>query len=155
MDGRARETKMSTSAEDLNGVVSDTLPKLRALSEEEVTRSRGAGKWVKKEILGHLIDSAVNNHQRFVRAQMSDRLVWPGYEQDGWVAVQRYRERSWADIVSLWEQMNLHLAHVMVAIPREHLSRKCVIGDHEPVTLDWLMGDYVRHLRHHLDQIFA
>lgn len=155
MDGRARKTKMTTPAEDLDAVVSQTLPKLRAFSEDEVMRSRGAGKWVKKEILGHLIDSAVNNHQRFVRAQMTERLVWPGYEQDGWVAVQKYSERPWTDIVSLWLQMNRHLVHVMANIRADRLGRECVIGDEEPVTLEWLMSDYVRHLRHHLDQIFA
>lgn len=146
---------MTKPAEDLNAVVSQTLPKLRALSEDGVTRSRGAGKWVKKEILGHLIDSAVNNHQRFVRAQMTERLVWPGYEQDRWVAAQNYRERPWKEIVSLWEQMNRHLAHVMANVPADRLGAKCVIGDGDPVTLEWLMSDYLRHLRHHLDQIFA
>jgi hypothetical protein len=153
MDGREQE-KMTNAAEELNGVLSQTLPKLRALSEQEVMRSRGAGKWVRKEILGHLIDSAVNNHQRFVRAQMTRQLVWPGYEQDHWVAVQKYRERPWAEVVSLWEQMNRHLAHVMANVPAERLGTKCVIGDGDPVTLEWLMSDYVRHLRHHLDQIF-
>jgi hypothetical protein len=146
---------MSTPAADLNEVVSHTLPKLRALSEKEVMRSRGAGKWVKKEILGHVIDSAVNNHQRFVRAQMGQQLVWPGYEQDTWVAVQKYRERPWTEIVSLWEQMNRHLTHVMANVPAERLDTKCIIGDGQPVTLEWLMSDYVRHLRHHLDQIFG
>ena len=146
---------MSTPAEELNGVVSQAAPKLRAFSEHEVMRSRGTGKWVKKEILGHLIDSAVNNHQRFVRAQMTERLVWPGYEQDHWVAAQKYRGRPWAEVVSLWEQMNRHLAHVMANVPGDRLGTKCVIGDGEPVTLEWLMSDYVRHLRHHLDQIFG
>jgi len=145
---------MTKPAEELNGVVSQTVPKLRSLSEGEVMRGRGAGKWVKKEILGHLIDSAVNNHQRFVRAQMTERLVWPGYEQDHWVAAQNYRERPWTEIVGLWEQMNRHLAHVMANVPPARLDTKCVIGDREPVTLEWLMSDYVRHLRHHLDQIF-
>ena len=117
-------------------------------------RSGGAGKWVKKEILGHLIDSAVNNQERFVRAQMTDRLVWPGYEQDSWVSVQKYRDRPWTELVQLWEQLNRHVVHVMANVPPNRLSALCVIGDHEPVTLEWLMNDYVRHLRHHLNQIF-
>ena len=116
--------------------------------------SRGAGKWVKKEILGHLIDSALNNQERFVRAQMTDRLVWPGYEQDRWVAVQKYRERPWTELAQLWEQLNRHIAHVMESVPPIRLSAQCVIEDHEPVTLEWLMNDYIRHLLHHLNQIF-
>jgi hypothetical protein len=141
------------AAAELRAVVSDSLKKLRALSEDEVMRGRGAGKWVKKEILGHLIDSALNNEERFVRAQMTEQLVWPGYEQDRWVSIQKYRERPWAEIVQLWEQLNRHIVHVMSHVPAKKLNAKCVI-DGDPVTLDFLMNDYVRHLRHHLSQIF-
>lgn len=145
---------MTKAPAELRAIVSDNLGRLQALSEEEVMRARGAGKWVKKEILGHLIDSALNNQQRFVRAQMTERLVWPGYEQDRWVAVQKHRERPWTELVQLWEQLNRHIAHVMANVPAGRLETKCVIGDDDPVTLDWLMSDYVRHLRHHLNQIF-
>ena len=141
------------AAAELRAAVSDGLEKLQALSEEEVMSSRGAGKWVKKEILGHLIDSALNNEQRFVRAQLTEQLVWPGYEQDRWVSLQRYRERSWIELIELWEQLNRHIAHIMDDVSPDRLNTKCVIEDHDAVTLEWLMNDYVRHLRHHLDQI--
>jgi hypothetical protein len=140
---------MTTAAvTELSTIVSQSRGKLQALSEKEVMRERGAGKWVKKEILGHLIDSAFNNHQRFVRAQMTERLVCPGYEQDQWVSFQKHRERPWPELVQLWEQLNRHM-------PPGRLNAQCVIGDSDPVTLEWLMNDYVRHLRHHLDQIFG
>jgi hypothetical protein len=145
---------MTKAATNLRAVVSDTAKKLQALSEDDVMRSRGTGKWVKKEILGHLIDSALNNQERFVRAQMIDRLVWPGYEQDRWVSVQKYRERPWTELIQLWEQLNRHIAHVMANAPPDRLGAQCVIGNDPPVTLDWLMNDYIRHLRHHLNQIF-
>jgi len=141
------------AAAELRAAVSDGLEKLQALSEEEVMSSRGEGKWVKKEILGHLIDSALNNEQRFVRAQLTEQLVWPGYEQDRWVSLQRYRERSWIELIELWEQLNRHIAHIMDDVPPDRLNTKCVIGDDDAVTLEWLLNDYVRHLRHHLDQI--
>jgi hypothetical protein len=145
---------MTNAAAELRAIVSDNVAKLRALSEDEVMRVRGAGKWVRKEILGHLIDSAFNNQQRFVRAQMTERMVWPGYDQDRWVAVQKYKERPWTELVQLWEQLNRHIAHVMANVPADRLDTKCVIGEDDPVTLEWLMSDYVRHLRHHLNQIF-
>ena len=146
---------MTTAATELSAIVSQSLGKLQALSEKEVMQDRGAGKWVKKEILGHLIDSAFNNEQRFVRAQMTERLVWPGYDQDRWVSVQKHKDRPWSELVQLWEQLNRHVAHVMANVPRGRLNTQCVIGDSDPVTLEWLMSDYVRHLRHHLDQILA
>lgn len=146
---------MTKAAAELSEAIAEHLPRLRTLSEEEVMRTRGPGKWVKKEILGHLIDSALNNQQRFVRAQLTGGLIWPGYEQDAWVSVQNYKGRSWPELVELWSQLNGHIAHVMANVPASRLSTKCVIGDDAPVTLEWLMNDYVCHLRHHLAQIFA
>jgi len=145
---------MNESAEQVRQALSQFLPLLKALTEEEVAAQRGQ-KWSRKEILGHLIDSAANNHQRFVRAQMTDRLVLPGYEQDVWVTLQQYKSRAWQDLLALWEQYNRHLAHVMDVIPHGRLGTPCVIGNQEAVTLEFIMNDYVRHLRHHLDQILA
>ena len=127
----------------------------RSLGETDVTRSRGAGKWIKKEILGHLIDSAANNHQRFVRAQFADPFTWPGYDQQAWVPLHRYRERPWADLVDLWLALNRHVAAVIEAVPAEKLQTPCIIGDHEPASLEWWMRDYLRHLKHHLEQLEA
>jgi len=146
---------MNDAGEQLSAAMSLALPRLRAVSEDEASRGRGPGKWVKKEILGHLIDSAVNNHQRFVRAPMVDRFVWPGYEQDAWISAQNYKARAWSDLVDLWSALNRHLAHVMASIPRERLGTQCVIGSNEPATLEWWITDYVRHLRHHLEQLLA
>ena len=126
---------------------------LRAMTEAAAGTTFGSGTWTKKEILGHLIDSAVNNHQRFVRAQAADALVFPGYGQDDWVAAQRYRDRPWTELVDLWVTFNQPLAHVMDAVPESRYATRCVIGNNEPVTLEWLMRDYLRHLRHHLGQI--
>jgi len=145
---------MNEAAEHLRQAVSEYLPKLKALSETEAA-TRCGDKWSPKELLGHLIDSASNNHQRFVRAQLVDKLVSPGYEQDAWVTVQKYQHRSWQDLLSFWEHCNRHLAHVIDAVPQGRLHTPCVIGDNAPVTLEFVMTDYVRHLRHHLEQIFA
>jgi len=125
----------------------------RRLTESDALRDRGQDKWVKKEILGHLIDSAVNNHQRFVRAQFSDPFIWPGYDQQAWVQAQRYRERPWLELVELWVTLNRHVAAVIEAVPDAKLQTRCTIGDHEPTSLEWWMRDYVRHLRHHLEQL--
>jgi len=125
----------------------------RRLDEAEVTRSRGAGKWVKKEILGHLIDSAANNHQRFVRAQFVNPFSWPGYDQQAWVSLHRYRDRPWIELVNLWVALNRHVAAVIESMPAEKLQTSCIIGDREATPLEWWMRDYLRHLKHHLEQL--
>lgn len=116
-------------------------------------RHRGAGKWVAKEILGHLIDSAANNHQRFVRARFTDRFEWPGYDQNAWVAVHAYRDRRWIELVDLWAGLNLQVAAAIASTPAERLATPCLIGADPPAPLEWWMRDYLRHLRHHLAQI--
>jgi hypothetical protein len=140
-------------ASELRAEVESALPRLRQLAETDVTRDRGAGKWIKKEILGHLIDSAANNHQRFVRAQAADPFVGPGYDQRAWVSVHGYRDRPWSELLELWTALNRQVAYVMAAVPPERLQTRCVIGDNEPAPLEWWMRDYVRHLRHHLAQL--
>ena len=137
----------------LRAEVEEAAVRLRHLTATEVNRDRGAGKWIKKEILGHLVDSAANNHQRFVRAQTVDPFVWPGYDQQFWVSVHRYRDRPWAELVELWVGLNCHVAQIIEGVPPVRLSARCVIGDAEPATLEWWMQDYMRHLRHHLAQI--
>ena len=102
--------------------------RLRGLSEPQASEPPGPGKWSPKEILGHLVDSASNNHQRFVRAQLAPPLRMAGYEQAGWVAAQRYGDREWDDIVELWASYNRHLAHVIAAIPEERRHVSCEIG---------------------------
>ena len=126
---------------------------LATLGEADASRVRGERKWVPKEILGHLIDSASNNHQRFVRAQLANPFSGPGYDQDVWVSLHRYRERPWAELLDLWVALNRHLATVIEGVPAEKLQTMCRIGDAEAASLEWWMSDYLRHLRHHLGQI--
>lgn len=146
---------MNHLADELRSQVDSTLAELRALTEAEVSADRGAGKWTRKEILGHLIDSGANNYQRFMRAPFADPFIWPGYEQDVWVSAQRYRDRPWPELLDLWAALNRHVAHAIESVAAAKLQTRCVIGEDEPATLEWLMRDYLRHLRHHLAQILG
>jgi hypothetical protein len=105
--------------------------------------------------MGHLIDSAANNHQRFVRAQQGTELVSPAYAQDQWVECQGYAERPWRDITTLWHAYNLHLAHVIERIPAERARVRCTVGANQPVTLAFVAEDYVVHMQHHLAQVIV
>ena len=140
--------------------------RLEDIPEEQSRRKISADDWAPIEVIGHLIDSAANNHQRFVRAQVTDDLVFPGYEQDHWVSSQKYRDESWAEVVQLWSAYNLHLVHVASVIPADVLTKARaphtldqiafnLVDKNTPATLEYLIRDYVDHLRHHLDQIFA
>ena len=148
----------------LRRALTSAIPKLEAISDHDAALPRVPGKWSRKEIVGHLIDSASNNHQRFVRAQFTDDLVCSAYDQDAWVRSQRYGEAAWSELVSLWALFNLHLARVMAAAPAElrtkprarhnlHQVAFQIFPATEPVTLEQFMHDYVVHLEHHLAQI--
>ncbi len=144
--------RVAPVARDLRATIDAALPKLQAISDAAAGEPRAPGKWSRKEIIGHLIDSASNNHQRFIRAQEGSRLSFPPYEQNHWSASQQCNARPWTELVTLWHAYNLHLAHVMEHIPDRHLAVPCFIESDAPVTLEFLVTDYVRHLRHHLAQ---
>ncbi len=127
--------------------------RLMAIKESDASEPTGPGKWSKKEILGHLIDSASNNHQRFVRGQLSLGSELPSYVQDQWVEAQDYADESWRLLVDLWSAYNLHLAHVIANIPPEKLTTTLKIGQNPPMTLEEVIADYVRHMEHHLKQL--
>ena len=126
---------------------------LLVAGSDVAARRPAAGSWSPKEVLGHLIDSAANNHQRFVRASQAGALEFPPYVQDFWVEFQRHDARDWTEIVGFWHAYNRHLAHVMRQIPAHRFQAICKIGDATPVTLEFLVRDYVVHLKHHLGQI--
>jgi hypothetical protein len=141
--------------EALVQTVEAAVPTLRSMSDVRAAQPRAAGKWSPKQIIGHLIDSASNNHQRFVRAQEENPYAGLRYSQDHWVAVQGYQESSWDEIVGLWRAYNRHLAHVIARIPEAKRGTICTIGSNPPVTLGFLAYDYLVHLRHHLAQADA
>jgi hypothetical protein len=146
---------MTQIADELSQIVQSAAERLRAISAAEAGHKPSDDKWSKKEVIGHLIDSAANNHQRFVRAQQASELVSPAYDQEKWVSMQDYNGTSWSDLKELWRLYNLHLAHVIRRIPAEKLQVKCTIGSKDPVTLGSVIDSYLTHLKHHLDKIGA
>jgi hypothetical protein len=141
-------------AADLHAAVQEGLDLFRHVDEIRTTERPREGGWCAREILGHLIDSACNNHRRFVIGRDAPPVVFQGYNQDDWVERQRYSQAPFRDIVALWSAYNRHLAHVIANTPPDTLANSGD-GPDGPVTLGFLMEDYVVHLRHHLDQLRA
>ena len=141
------------AATDLGRTVAEVKPLLLKLTNADTSKRPSPGKWSKKEILGHLLDSASNNHQRFVRAAIQGSLTFPGYPQDKLVDLQSFREMDWGFVVEFWTSYNRFLAHVLTCLPAKAAKIECVIGDYKPATLGWIAEDYVAHLKHHLNQI--
>ena len=150
----------------LRNDVNDAADRLLRVADDRAAVAPRPGKWSAKQIIGHLIDSASNNHQRFVRTRFTDELVFPGYEQDDWVGAQDYAHADWRSLVTLWREFNLHLARVIEQTPRADAEKKRAkhnlhqlafkpLDQKEPATLAWFMDDYVDHLEHHMKQVWA
>ncbi len=141
----------------------ESYAKLLLINDGEAS-SKPDGKWSKKEILGHLVDSASNNHQRFVRVQFQNNLVFPGYNQDEWVNAQNYQYVNWVSLVELWKGFNFLIAHLCAEISDDILLKQrkehnlfdvafVKISKDDNATLEYFIKDYYMHLRHHLDQV--
>ena len=145
----------AAASSDLEQTLDRARPMLEAVSEQEASRRPRPEKWSKKEIVGHLLDSASNNHQRFVRAALQGELTFPGYSQNELVKLQGFHEMKWDSLIEFWVAYNRFLATVLRRLPGEAESVRCVIGNNPPATLGWIAQDYVEHLKRHLNQILG
>ena len=146
---------MKDVARQIRSLISTVEPQLSRMNHHEMEVKPDPHKWSKKEILGHLIDSAANNHQRFVRAINKIASQFPTYDQDEWVRIQQYNEMPWSFLVTLWSAYNSLLSHIIEHIPESAGSSPCNIGKEEPVTLEFVVKDYLHHLQHHLQDILG
>lgn len=155
---------MADYYQHLRNIIDTGQKYIRVIPAWDMEWQPAPGKWSKKEILGHLIDSAYNNHQRFIRAPSQHDLVFNGYNQDEWVKRNRYQQRPVKEILRTWEIVNNHLAQLLAGISRHHLhqpSRKhnfhqiCMrpLPEEATTSLAYLVWDYLEHLEHHLSQI--
>lgn len=133
------------------------LPELKKLSDQAaLVRPNGEGSWSPKEELGHLIDSAANNHMRFVRAVLDGVYHGPGYAQNDWVRIHGYGDMPWSEIVSTWLSYNQLLVQVIANVPENRLDADCFIGGSGvSETLGFIIEDYVFHMQHHIDHLLG
>ena len=145
-------SQMETTIQHLTKLVGIYTRRLEALTDETYAWEPHPQKWSKKEILGHLVDSAQNNIRRFIVCQYEDKPMI-AYDQDAWVKYTNYQDYPVADLIQLWTLLNRHMCIVLANIGPEAALRKCVMGHGEPQTIKWLAADYCDHLLHHLHQI--
>jgi hypothetical protein len=144
---------MTSVSEKIRETVTLAQPQFLGISPESANHKTNPATWSKQEILGHLIDSALNNHQRFVRGALNVADNFPPYDQNRWVEIQGYSERTWGELIDLWGQCNLHLCWMLDRLPAEALNNPCNIGKEAPVALGFVIEDYLRHLKLHVGQI--
>jgi hypothetical protein len=143
-------TGMESIALELDTIIDKQLSALQFIPEEKFSYKPSPTKWSKKEILGHLVDSAQSNIRRFIAAQYEEqpKII---YNQDKWVAITNYQQYKLPDLISLWYLVNKHISHLLRNITPEMAERKVQTG--EVHTVQWLAQDYIKHLLHHLHQV--
>ena len=144
---------MKDIAQHLRETIASVLPKLKDISDAEASVKPQPHKWSYKEIIGHLIDSACNNQQKFVRTMQQPHLDFVGYKQDSWVALQQYNDANWLKIIDIWAAYNHQIAHIIENVDPSVLGHTISIEGTGPFTLQFIMTDYAEHLKHHLQQV--
>lgn len=138
---------MKSTATELEKIINLHLPGLKEITEDEYSFNPSPDKWSKKEILGHLIDSAQSNIRRFVVAQYEENPAI-SYKQDKWVAIANYQHWDTADIIHLWYLLNKQVCYILNNTSEEMKQRTC--QSEAMHSIEWLAADYVKHIRHHL-----
>jgi hypothetical protein len=146
---------LTNIAVDFRGQLNNFYAALLTISEVQADTPWRKGGWTRKQIVGHLLDSATNNRQRFVRAAIDGRYTGPKYAQDDWVAAHGYENQSWETLLRWWLAEHEILMAVVDRIPDSRLHAKCRVGDDPAVTLRFLIEDYLTHHQWHLQQILA
>ncbi len=144
---------MQAIAQSLHQTLDEVLPLLRKISDVEASLKPMPDKWSKKEIVGHLIDSACNNQQKFVRMMAQPHLDFVGYAQDFWVSEQHYNDTPWSELVTFWYAYNQHIAHIIASVNSDFLENTITINGVGLFKLSFIMQDYPEHLKHHLKAI--
>jgi hypothetical protein len=127
--------------------------RLGNISSEKASLKLDPAQWSPKDELGHLLDSAANNHQRIVRAQLENNPAMPGYDGERWVELHAYHHREWSELITLWKALNTQLLAAARAVPDSEWSRTCTIADSKALTLKFVFEDYLEHMIHHLEHI--
>lgn len=142
---------MQKVVEGINYWIKRLPEEYNSMSEKEISNRSISNKWSKKEILGHLCDSAINNIERFIKIQYEEPVyVIQSYNQNHWVMVQNYQDRPLDEIVNLFQTLNKQVVNIVKNIPCEKLSNLCDIGNNQHKTLEWLIQDYLEHMEHHI-----
>jgi len=127
--------------------------RLSAISESQASAPYRSGGWLRKEVLGHLLDSAANNHIRIAHAAISGHFEGPEYNQTEWVRMHNYAAADWQNLLKQWHDRNLLIGTFVAHIPEDRVAALCRIGEAAPVPLGFIITDYLDHMDHHIDQI--
>ena len=141
------------SLKRLHAIINEVPSRLSKFPLPQVESKPSPAKWSPKEELGHLLDSAANNHQRIVRGQLEDEPKMPGYDGNAWVELHKYQQRDWNEMIDIWRALNRQLLAAAEAVPESAWSRTCTIADSPPLTLKFVFEDYIDHMVHHLQHI--
>lgn len=148
--GSRQMANLDEIASEMESLIESWRIKLLELNESAAHFEPAPDRWSISEVVGHLVDSACNNHQRFVRAQHCTEFVFPKYDQNEWVVAAAYRASEWKSLVELWYHYNRQLAVLIRNIRVASLSTPCTITPYESSTLGFLVEDYLAHLKHHV-----
>jgi DinB superfamily len=141
---------MELIAKELEAIISQYRPALQSLEESRLAYKPSPSKWSKKELIGHMIDSAQSNIRRFVVAQYEETPMI-NYNQDKWVAIAGYQQWKSNELIDLWYLLNRQICEILKNTSPETAQRQCMTQ--ELHTIEWLAQDYIKHLKHHLHQV--
>jgi hypothetical protein len=146
---------MNDTVKELRALVEEYATKFNAINEADFSAKPLPTKWSKKEVIGHLIDSAQNNLRRFIVGQYESQPPKIVYDQDFWVQANGYQQMEKEEVIALWKLTNERICDILTNMPQQNYLKRADTGKTEVQlrSLQWLAEDYIKHMKHHFNQV--
>ena len=149
-------TNMTPAVEKLQFLLDQGEKYFTETNEDFLRKPYATGKWSRKQILGHLIDSAINNLTRFTEIGYQPQpYIYREYNQGELVKINNYNEMPTDELLHLWLSLNKQIVRVMGSVTEERLNLKIQFTDGAMSDLRYIMHDYPEHMEHHINQIIT
>ena len=136
----------------------ETLPKnlrraVSALSDAQLETPYRPGGWTVRQLVHHIADSHLNSYSRFRWAVMEDVPTIKTYNEADWAELADAKTAPIELSLALLEALHARWVILLRSFGDREYARTMRHTEWGEIRVDWLLGQYAWHCRHHVAHI--